>query len=74
MTTTSELNALDHSIYSAINRIRGQNKAADSNSVLKKIIKTIDFEKNQDDRINIKNDKIVNRLNRNKDFFLYSRL
>ena len=45
MTTTSELNALDHSIYSAINRIRGQNKAADSNSVLKKIIKTIDFEK-----------------------------
>ena len=45
MTTTSELNALDHSIYSAINKIRGQNKPADCNSVLKKIIKTIDFEK-----------------------------
>ena len=29
MATTSELNALDHSIYSAINRIRGQNKRAD---------------------------------------------
>ena len=39
MTTTSELNALDHSIYSAINRIRSQNKRADRNSVHKEIIK-----------------------------------
>ena len=45
MTTTSELNALDHCIYSAINRIRGQNKRADRNGVHKEIIKTIDFEK-----------------------------
>ena len=44
MTTTSELNALDHCIYSAINRIRGQNKRADRNGVHKEI-KTIDFEK-----------------------------
>ena len=48
MTTTSELNALDHCIhciYSAIDRIRGQNKRADRNSVHKEILKTIDFEK-----------------------------
>ena len=75
MTTTSELSALDHTIYSAINRIRGQNKHADRNSVHKEIIKTIDFEKISksflDDRINmlIQNDKIINKLNRNKDFF-----
>ena len=75
MTTTSELNALDHRIYSAINRIRGQNKRADRNSVHKEIIKTIDFEKISknllDDGINmlIQNDKIINRLNRNKDSF-----
>ena len=75
MTTTSELNALDHSIYSAIKRIRGQNKPADLNSVHKEIIKTIDFEKIGknflDDRINmlIQTDKTVNRLNRNKDSF-----
>ena len=75
MTTTSELNALDHCIYSAINRIRNQNKRADRNSVHKEIIKTIDFEKISksflDDRINmlIQNDKIINKLNRNKDSF-----
>ena len=75
MTSTSELNALDHSIYSAIKRIRGQNKLPDFNSVHKEIIKTIDFEKIGknilDDRINmlIQNDKTVNRLNRNKDSF-----
>ena len=75
MTTTSKLNALDHSIYSAINSIRGQNKRADRNSVHKEIIKTIDFEKISksflDDRINmlIQNDKIINKLNRNKDSF-----
>ena len=76
MTTTSELNALDHWIYSAINRIKGQNKRADTNSVHKEIIKTIDFEKNisksfLDDRINmlIQNDNIINKPNRNKDSF-----
>ena len=75
MTSTSELNALDHSIYSAIKRIRGQNKLPDFNSVHKEIIKTIDFEKIcknfLDDRINmlIQTDKTVNRLNRNKDSF-----
>ena len=60
MTTTSELNALDHCIhciYSAIDRIRGQNKRADRNSVHKEILKTIDFEKISkiflDDRINM---------------------
>ena len=75
MTTTSESNAIFHSIYLDINRIRGQNKCADPNSVYKEIIKTIDFEKISknllDDRINmlIQNDKIVNSLNRNKDSF-----
>ena len=75
MTTTSELNALDHCVYSAINRIRGQNKRADRNSVHKEIIKTTDFEKISksflDDRINmlIQNEKIINKLNRNKDSF-----
>ena len=75
MTTTSVLNALDHSIYLAINRIRGQNKRADRNSVHKEIIKTIDFEKISksvlDDRKNMlfQNDKIVNRLNRKKELF-----
>ena len=54
---------------------RGQNKRADRNSVPKKIIKTIEFEKISknflDDRINmlIQNDKIINRLNRNRDSF-----
>ena len=66
---------LDQSIYSAINKIRGQNKRADRNSVHKEIIKTIDFGKISqdflDNRINmlIQNDKIINRLNRNKDSF-----
>ena len=75
MTTTSELNALDHCIYTVINRIRGQNKRTDRNSVHKEITKTIDFEKISksflDDRINmlIQNDKIINKLNRNKDSF-----
>ena len=75
MATSSELNALCHSIYSAINIIRGQNKRADRNSVHKEIIKTINFEKISknflDDRINmvIQNDKIINRINRNKDSF-----
>ena len=75
MVTTSELNALDHSIYSAINRIRGQNNRANRNSVHKEIIKKTDFEKIDknflDDRINIliQNDKIVNTVNRNKDSF-----
>ena len=70
MTTTSELNTLDHCIYSVINRIRGQNKRADRNSVHKEIIKTIGFEKISrsflDDRINmlIQNDKIIHKLNR----------
>ena len=57
MTTTSELNALDHRIYLAINRIRGQNKRTDRNSVHKEIIKTIDFVKISknfpDNRINM---------------------
>ena len=57
MTTTSELNALDHHIYLAINRIKGQNKRTDRNSVQKEILKTIDFEKISksflDDRINM---------------------
>ena len=75
MTTTSELNALDHCIYSVIARIRGKNKRVHRNSVHKEIIKTIDFEKISksflDDRINmlIQNDKIINKLNRNKDSF-----
>ena len=42
MTTTSELNALDNRIYLAINRIRGQNKRTDRNSVQRNIT---DFEK-----------------------------
>ena len=45
MATSSELNALNHSIYSAINSMRGQNKRAGRNSVYKEIIKTIDFER-----------------------------
>ena len=52
-----------------------KNKRADCNSVHKEIIKTNDFEKISksflDDRINmlIQNDKIINKLNRNKDSF-----
>ena len=57
MTTTSELNALDNCIYLAINRIRGQNKRTDRNSVHKEIINITDFEKVSknflDDRINM---------------------
>ena len=70
MTTTSVLNALDHSIYLAINRVKGQSKRADRNSVHKEIIKIIDFEKISkiflDERINMlfQNYKTVNRLNR----------
>ena len=45
MAITSELNALDYSIFLAINRIKGQNKGADCKGVHKEIIKTIDFEK-----------------------------
>ena len=70
MTTTSVLNALDHSIYLAINRVKGQSKRADRNSVHKEIIKIIYFEKISkiflDERINMlfQNYKTVNRLNR----------
>ena len=75
MAITSELSALDYSIFLAINRIKGQNKRADCKGVHKEIIKTIDFEKKSkhilDERINIlyQNDKITNRLIRNKDSF-----
>lgn len=47
MAVTSELNALDYSIFLAINRIKGQNKGADCKGVHKETIKTIDFEKKQ---------------------------
>ena len=75
MAITSELNALDYSIFLAINRIKSQNKRPDCKGVHKEIIKTIDFEKKSkhilDKRINIlyQNDKITNRLIRNKDSF-----
>ena len=57
MAITSELKALDHSIYSAINRMGGQNKGADRNIVQKEFIKSTDFEKISknflDDRITL---------------------
>ena len=60
MTTTSALNALDHTI----NRIRGQNKCAYRISVHKEIIKTTDFEKISksfwDDWTNMANSKWQN--------------
>ena len=46
MTTTSELNTLNHNAYSAINEIRSQNERVELNSSIhKKLIKTMDFEK-----------------------------
>ena len=74
MTTTSELNGLDHSIYSSINRIRGRISVQIVTALTKKIIKSTEFEKISKkllyNRINmlIQNDKIINRLNRNKDY------
>ena len=44
MATKLELNHLDHKIYSAIKQIRGQKNCADINSILKEIVKVIDFE------------------------------
>ena len=44
MATELELNHLDHKIYSAIKRIRGQKTRADVNRIHKEIVKVIDFE------------------------------
>ena len=75
MATKLELNHLDHKIYSAIKQIRGQKNRADINSIHKEIVKAIDFEAISKEFLNeriemlLQNDKIINRLNRNKNSY-----
>ena len=75
MATKLELNHLDHKIYSAIKQIRGQKNRADINSIHKEIVKVIDFEAISKEFLNdriemlLQNDKIINRLNRNKNSY-----
>ena len=75
MATKFELNHLDHKIYSAIKQIRGQKNRADINSIHKDTVKTIDFEAISKEVLNeriemlLQNDKIINRLNRNKNSY-----
>ena len=72
MATELKLNYLDINIYSAINQIRGQKNRPDIISILKEIVKVIDFEFLSkvflNDRIEmlLQNNKMINRLNRNK--------
>ena len=74
MATKLELNHLDHKLYSVIKQIRVQ-KRVDVNSIHKEIAKVIPFESVSteffNDRIEmlLQNDKIINRLNRNKNSF-----
>ena len=75
MATGLELNRLDDKIYSALKQIRGQNNRADINSIHKEIVKVTDFEAIRKEFLNdriemlLQNDKIINRLNRNKNSF-----
>ena len=75
MATKLELNHLDHKIYSAIKQIRGQKNRADINSIHKEIVKIIDFEAISKEFLNniieipLQNDKIISRLNRNKNSY-----
>ena len=75
MATKLELNHLDHKIYSAIKQIRGQKNRADINSIHKEIVKANDFEAISKEFLNeriemlLQNDKIINRLNRNKNSY-----
>ena len=75
MATKLELNHLDHKIYSAIKQIRGQTIRADINSIHKEIVKIVDFEAISKEFLSeriemlLQNDKITNRLNRNKNCY-----
>ena len=72
MATKLELNQLDHNIYSAIKQIRGQKNRTDISRMHKEIVKVIDFESISKEFLNdgikmlLQNDKIINRLKRNK--------
>ena len=71
-----ELNYLDHKIYSAIKQIRGQKNRADIKSMHEEIIKVIEFQSISKEFLNdriemlLQNDKMINRLNRNKNPFV----
>ena len=75
MATESELNHLDHKIQSAIKQIRGQKICADIKSIHKEIVKVIDFKSISKEFLNdriemlLQNEKIINRLNRNKNSY-----
>ena len=75
MATKLELNHLDYKIYSAIKQIRGQKNGADINSIHKKVVKVMDIETISKEVLNNRiemlpqNDKITNRLNRNKNSY-----
>ena len=71
--TELELNHLDHKIYSAIKRIRGQEIRADVNSIHKEIVKVIDFESISKEFLNdrikmlMQNDKKKNKNKKKTD-------
>ena len=75
MATVLELNHLDHMTYSAIKQIRGQENRANINSIHEEIVKVINFKSISKEFLNariempLQNEKIKNRLNRNKNSY-----
>ena len=75
MATELEINHLDQKIYSAIKQIREQKTRADINSIYKEIVKVIDFRSISKEFLNdrikmlLQSEKIINRLNRNKNLY-----
>ena len=75
MATELKINHLDQKIYSAIKQIRGQKTHADINTIHKEIVKVIDFRSISKEFLNdrikmlLQSEKIINRLNRNKNLY-----
>ena len=76
---TNELNILNANIITTINKLKNQNKRADIDSIQKQLVKTTSMQDlTKEDLLKKVHDlkteeKIVNKLNRNKDSFHVSK-
>ena len=73
--TSGQLSVLDSHIFAIIAKLKQQSKSADIDSIHAHIVKAVDFEDitkgNLQERINslLSDGKVVNKSNRNKDFY-----
>ena len=65
---TNELSALNANIITIIYKLKNQNKRADIDSILKQLVKTTSMQVLTKEDLETE-EKIVNKLNRNKDSF-----